>query len=342
MIDLIRNLLATIIFVFIYGCTNNTINTQTLIPAESDRAAQFRRIAILPFEGHYENGVVAQSALESDLANLIIEGQPYFEVVERYNLDQIIDEQRLSNSGLIALKDAIKLGKLAGVQAVIMGTVTEEDINHNYYTEKREVCTRVDPEKNGCVKWHYRDIRCTELKAIYAFTPKFVDVKTGVIVASENISAQQTSRSCPDWGGAVKSESELMIAARANAVDQFSRVIAPHYSSYSIHLLDKDDTKLDPAASQRISSGLEFARNNRLDRACQLWNEAHQTQKTGYLIHYLLGICAETSGNLKQAQTLYIKADQFAAKPIYEIGSALERIDANIFSQSKLNNQLSN
>ena len=51
-------------------------------------------------------------------------GQKAFSVVDRANLTRIMEEHKLSMSGLIKLEETKKLGEIAGVDAIVLGTYT--------------------------------------------------------------------------------------------------------------------------------------------------------------------------------------------------------------------------
>jgi curli biogenesis system outer membrane secretion channel CsgG len=54
--------------------------------------------------------------------------QAGFMVIERNRFNDLLDEQKLSNSGLIEDSQAIKLGKIMGVDAIVVGNVGQYSI----------------------------------------------------------------------------------------------------------------------------------------------------------------------------------------------------------------------
>jgi len=48
-----------------------------------------------------------------------------FEVIERKLLDKIIEEQKISMSGMIDESSAVELGRVLGVDAIASGTITD-------------------------------------------------------------------------------------------------------------------------------------------------------------------------------------------------------------------------
>ena len=51
-----------------------------------------------------------------------------YDVVDRQQLEKIIKEQKMSASGLTRVQDMAQLGKIAGLRAIVMGTVSGKQI----------------------------------------------------------------------------------------------------------------------------------------------------------------------------------------------------------------------
>ena len=107
-----------------------------------------------------------------------------------------------------------------------------------------------------------------------------------------------------------------------------------------IVLLDDDDSDPPDEAEDRIERGIEWAEAGRMDRACELWHEAADIHSKGYAIPYLLGVCAETTGNLDEALKCYHNADRMTNEPVEEINKALARIKVRIGKEKRLEQQL--
>ena len=54
-----------------------------------------------------------------------------FEVADRVNIEKIMEEQRLSLSGLMDEKNAMTVGNLVGAKTSIMGNVTGYSVGKN-------------------------------------------------------------------------------------------------------------------------------------------------------------------------------------------------------------------
>jgi len=80
-------------------------------------------MTIMPFE--HKAAVSENSALYQDLLINALVNENRFRVVERNQLDVILQEQKLSQTKLFEQKTALKLGKLVAAQSVLTGSLIE-------------------------------------------------------------------------------------------------------------------------------------------------------------------------------------------------------------------------
>jgi curli biogenesis system outer membrane secretion channel CsgG len=109
-------------------------------------------VAILPF---YVTNVTWGDEF-ADAVGFHLRDSGKFRIVERSELSKIIKEQSISQTGMISDKDRLQIGKIHGVQYLIMGRGTAKN-----YTTK-------DKEKHN--------------KLVDTFTLNMVDVETGEVV----------------------------------------------------------------------------------------------------------------------------------------------------------------
>jgi len=322
---------------FFISCAPPKIKSLLLVQANSPEAATLRRIAVFPFTG--QSGYQISADVEALLVSIRVGGKPYFKVIERSSIQTILNEHYLQKSGIVNEKTAVKAGTLAGAEGIILGTVMQSAIEDKRFFETRTKCSAKD--KDGkCVKRTNYKVRCKERNAYFSFTPKMINVATGRIVASESLSGRSSDTVCRDSDRPFKGTVEMLTAAKQQAIEKFRELIAPHYLTIEIALLEKDDTKPPPTAKENIVLGIKWAKQGRLDRACELWHEAYRIHPQGYAIHYLLGVCSETAGRLHEALNYYEKADSVAVSPVKEINEALCRVRPNLEKKDKLEEQV--
>ncbi len=333
---IICSVLLTCIIIFFSGCAP-TIKTKTLVPAKYHEAAKLRRISILPFDGPMGNQVRAD--IESLLLTIRVNDEQYFSIMERTAIDKIFLEQNLQISGAVNETTAVEIGKLAGVQGIVMGTVTQSTIEENPYSVEKSKCISKNQD-GSCKEWQQYWVNCRERNAYFSFTPKFIDVATGEIAASEVLSGHVNDETCLDSGRPLKSRHELLSEAKRYALEKLRKLVAPYDVDVEIKLLTEDDSKIPPEAKENINNGIKWVKAGRVDRACEFWNEAFHLHPYGYAIYYLLGVCSELSGDLNKALSYYEKADRNTGSPIDEIREAIDRVTVSIEKQKKLDEVL--
>jgi len=318
------------------GCATK-IKTTMLAPAKSHEASTLKRIAVLTFSGRGARNLNAD--IEALLVKIRVNDKPYFSVVERSAMQKILREQAFHLSGAVDQKTAVKIGRLVGAEGVILGTVVRNSTENSRYSERRSKCVSRDKDKK-CKKWRQYTVSCTQRDAWFSFIPKVVNVATGEIVASETLTGHTSDKGCSGSGQPIRGKGEMLAEAKKQALSKFRLIMAPYRVSMKIVLLDDDDSDPPDAAEDRIERGIEWAKAGRMDRACELWHEARDIHPKGYAIHYLLGVCAEISGDLDKALQCYQKADRMTGEPVEEINQALGRIRVRIGKERRLEQQL--
>jgi len=87
------------------------------------------RIAILPFvnkSGKNSYGSIGESVSSSIRSALLNDPEimEFVNIIDRQQIDQIIEEQKFSQSGLVDSQTSIEIGKLLGVHQIISGEIT--------------------------------------------------------------------------------------------------------------------------------------------------------------------------------------------------------------------------
>lgn len=189
-------------------------------------------IAVLPFEqagrrAGSPQAAAMQAYLISALTNL---DDPFISVVDRENIQKLLDEQRLGMSGVVDESSAVSAGKILGAQAVIMGTVTDyretqgplrkstKDGYESYQVKELNketgayaTITRFKPVK---YTEYYQ-----ENKVDLSFTFKLVSLETGQVLLSKVLDREAVDHAWyanyagngqalyPKWNGAVDTRS---------------------------------------------------------------------------------------------------------------------------------------
>jgi hypothetical protein len=88
-------------------------------------AASKIRLGVLGFESMSSRVSTRQAEIIADIFTRELAGSKTIAVYERQQLAKVGEEVRRSASGLVDVKTAVEVGKLAGVQFILLGSVTE-------------------------------------------------------------------------------------------------------------------------------------------------------------------------------------------------------------------------
>ncbi len=106
------------------GAYEQQINTLSSAMAEKIAKAGKKTIAVVDFTDLEGNVTHLGRFIAEELSGALAGTGKGFEVVNRNNLKLILQEHKLFESGAIDPKSAMKLGEIAGVQALVTGTIT--------------------------------------------------------------------------------------------------------------------------------------------------------------------------------------------------------------------------
>lgn len=165
-------------------------------------SAQRKRIAVLSFDVGVDARAHAQSdfGIRDDLGRalsdvlvdrLVQDGK--FTVIERSQLDKILKEQNFSNSDRADPSTAAKIGKIAGVDAIVIGSVSE------FGLDKKETKTSALTRRLGVLNGTSLDRQTSTVSV--ATTARLVDVSTAAILASATGAGTSTETKTSAVGG---------------------------------------------------------------------------------------------------------------------------------------------
>jgi TolB-like protein len=97
------------------------VGALTYDPARVTQVGSRLALAVIPFVGKGEAKEMAEPMTEEMIAQLVTLRR--FKVIERSALDKVLEEQSLQASGLVDDKTATNLGKIAGADAIILGSL---------------------------------------------------------------------------------------------------------------------------------------------------------------------------------------------------------------------------
>ncbi|MFA6197153.1 MAG: CsgG/HfaB family protein [Sulfurimonas sp.] len=315
-----------------HGCAQR-VNVKALVPAEIDRATSTKNIAITDFKNDF---VGLRGKIESNLANQKINNQTFFTLVSRTDIDKVIREQKIQNSGLVETSEAVEVGNLIGAQAIISGDVGRVTSNDTFYYEERVRCA-----DKKCKELVTYNVSCNMRVVGLSAQIRMIDIAKGDIIYADTMTRASEFRHCIDDYRAIPS-SEIAAQELANEIsNEFTYKLTPHYHYFSVVLLEDPDLDYNDAQEKLLESSLEYIKQNRYDKAEKLLMDlVDSTGKQSFVAFYNLGVVKEAQGEYKKAQEYYKIADNLMVEPVEEISIAHNRIASMIENQSKTQKQM--
>ena len=319
--------------IFMSGCAQK-VTIKVLEPAEIDRATSTKKIAVTEFKND-KYGV--SSKIESNLSRFRIDSKPFFTMVNRSDINKIIKEQKLQNSGLVDTSTIVEVGNLMGAQAIISGTVSNVSSQDTHFQEKRSKCA-----DKKCKELIYYKVSCVKREVSLWADIRMIDVVVGDIIYSDDLHKKVSSKHCSDDSHPLVSK-ERAAANMASAIARsFTYKLSPHYKYMQVELLEDPDLDYDDKQELLLESGLKYIEHNRLDKAEKLLGTlVYSTNEQSYVALYNLGVVNEAQAQYAKAQEYYTKADELTIEPVEVIDRAYIRINSiikkNKITQSQIN-----
>jgi len=329
--------------IFFLGCSTKKITIRATMPADVDTLTKKRDIAVLPFKG---DNINFTGRLESKLASVRINNKPYFHVINRDKIGDVLKELKFQSSDLVGKKVA-KFGKLAGAQVIITGNVKTSATNGSYKKPEQR-CSAYD-KKGRCISYTTVYITCQTSNATLNTSINAIDVNTARVIDAVNISKNYQGDSCKDGG--LFGPSRILTAQEAlndladEAATEYVNRVAPHYVTRQVELMDKiKSINVTKIQEKKFENALIYIEHGRIKEAEYILKKLNEeTGEKSYEIAYNLGVVEESLGKLDEAKAAYSLADKIildnGIKPSELVDKAVERINNLIQKRKELEKQ---
>ncbi|HCV42900.1 MAG TPA: hypothetical protein DGH68_05415 [Bacteroidetes bacterium] len=98
------------------------VGALTYDPSRVTQVGSRLALAVLPFQGKDEAAKLIDPSTDKMITQLV--NLRRFKVIERGVLDEVLKEQRLQASGIVDEQAAVKVGRVAGADAIVLGTIS--------------------------------------------------------------------------------------------------------------------------------------------------------------------------------------------------------------------------
>lgn len=271
-----------------------TLTIDALYPARDRDAAQVGSLVVERFGGR--DGRELSFALEGELTEVNVYGQPYFRVVA----------ERSS----------------APADAVLSGIATAQ-VQNQPVEENRKQCVERDGN-NKCTREEQVKIRCD--RRIVSLNPslRMARIDDGAILYQRQIYKSDQVVICPDRQPGRSLPDTVSLLAEQVA-DEVRADIAPVFRSDAIRVLE-GRKGLDKDQSNRFKDALKATFRNP-QAACDIWQALDSEVPGQSSVVFNLALCAEQRGELDQALTRYRQAQTLLPREP-AIRAAFDRIAA--------------
>jgi len=284
-----------------------------VIKAPVKKLDQVKKIGVLNFSGHWKVANTLTDLIIADLLNeqrgiedlksgfmgmgKTITGTTYvkgyktdvFTVVERSQIDQVLKEQRFSLSGAIDENTAAEVGKLLGLNAIIIG-----DGNYDRNDEYPKTTTIGLDGKT-------KELHCHQRTVTAQATIKIIDVQTAVILGTETARVPVSDKKCGDERSSIASEDVMLNAALQSIARRFVDYFTPGYELMRFEL---EKIKLKDVRKQADEAS-GYIENGNIDRALPLFQAIYQADSYNPKAAYNLAAAFEMVGSYNEAVQYY-------------------------------------
>ena len=307
------------------GCQAPVVHVNVLKAPEFDEANQYKVFSVRPFAG--SNGAQLARDIDAALAGNRVAGQA---LVRTIPFDTLGAAARSGKTGA------------GGADAIVSGEVNESTWSDQAQNREEQECAVHGDKKKllGLIKEckQYRTVMryCTQRTARYAVTLRVVDARDQRTVWGKNLAHAVDDTACQhESSKTLKPGSELLGTAYSMVMNQIRTALVATEQSVPVKLMDKADG-LSDAGQTTFKGAVAFAKEGRMDRACDLFGQLFEQHKQSVALTYSMGLCQEAHGRLFEATELYKTADALTQAPNALISEALSRVSLHVKDANKV------
>ncbi len=210
-----------------------------------------------------------------------------YSVVERSRLESVLDEQSMTDVGLVDDAQAARIGQLLGIDAMLHGEVSDS-------RQDRQV---VEYHTINKIKVK---VVCTVRELTLSANIRIVDARTGEILGVHRTSQTATDKTCSK-NGQLRSYEEMAEQCAAALAWEFTNLINPWYSVNSIEL---EKIKVNEH-KDKGKDAAEAAQDLHIDKAYAIYNELFESDPYNPKYLYNMGVLYEVAGSFEKAKEMY-------------------------------------
>ncbi|MFP4164310.1 MAG: DUF6340 family protein [Chitinispirillaceae bacterium] len=266
----------------------------------------------------------------------------HYTVLERAELNSILEEHQLGMSGMMDESQTAEIGKMAGVEAILVGSGTYDVKDNGDWKESKKVNKRKIMNSDSSYTTVYDTVVVRKFHAVrnvnMEVTFRVVGVESGQVVASatnrdhvqlKSVKKNETDafKNLPNWSTGVQRCTDRL-------VDRTVRQIAPYYVTQR--------RKIMKGKSTEMKTALEYAKRNVIEDAREIWEKTAritdpERNKDRIAATYNMGVYWELRGELQKADECFETCFKVSGKKNFL--DDRQRVKARIKEMERLRSQ---
>lgn len=247
-----------------------------------------------------------------------------FEVVERSQLSQLLNEHDLEASELVDESRAAEFGRLLGVQAIILGRIS--------YTYDDRAGSTTQRYRTSDGREYDVELPCLTRRVNTTYNARIVAMETGVVLGSTEASETASERACANQPNARSSVIQAALPSPSSISEGTFDVLATALANYVTPHFEELELELEKITTREYrdvaDDAAKAAEDLDVDEAYLLYWSIYEQDPYNPRVLYNLGALHEVVGNYEEARDFYEMALQLQDRGRYEDG--LERVQRNI------------
>lgn len=321
------------------SCSQKVTIKAIKAPKVLDKA--IKNISISRFKN---DNISQRSQISSEIYHIKINNQSYFNLINRNNLDEILKENKLNDSGLVNI-NADNTISLEQSEVLLKGEVLISDLSSNYFREKRvdyNSCIKVSIDKKGnkyCSQYRKYNVRCQTNTYTVNTEIELIKITSSKVLFLKNYEEKTTYSKCFDQSYILPSKQSENSKLAKLIAKRIIKDIAPSYEYFSATLLDSPDINYTKENENLLENALTLIENNRIEKASLLLNILNNnTHYKSYVSLYNYALTREVLGELELALKYYKQAEDISIKNDMndEIFKAILRVENSLKEKRKI------
>jgi tetratricopeptide (TPR) repeat protein len=289
--------------------------------------------ALIVFD--FKNDTVAQkSAIQTALLAHKINQQPYFTLLEREDLQTILEEKEFNELRESLRQEPFALNTLQKADAILQGDVIEASMHVFNYLKPIVDTTRCIEfnAKKECISFYKEIQRCQKNHYTLQTAIKITDINSATILFSKLYTKEDVISKCSATFVLFPKKSVHLHLLAQHIAKELIDDIAPHYTNYSVEIIQKLDIKVNKKEEELFEKAVELLIQNQFKQAQTLFLQLHVSMQDtkSVAILYNLALSFEAQKQYQQALHYYNEAMQYSKQSNSLLLSGIQRMKKQI------------